>query len=199
MANVYTFKITLCELERYIWREIEISSRSSVAKLGYCILVAFEAAASHLFYILHKGKRYEILFEDVFFEEETVDPTTCNLSFFKLKVGDILHMEYDYGAGWKFNIKLISVAEMRKGNGNHYPYITDGCGTGIIEDTSPLTLLDYVEQIENAGIIPNYFNYFLNSEKKWDHRVYDKDFANVFFKYRISEFRKAYENPEYEY
>lgn len=34
MAEVYKFKVGLSELENYIWRDIEITSLSSVAKLG---------------------------------------------------------------------------------------------------------------------------------------------------------------------
>ena len=48
MADVYKFKEKLKELETIIWRDIEIMSVSSVAKLGYSILVAFESTAGHL-------------------------------------------------------------------------------------------------------------------------------------------------------
>ena len=48
MADVYKFKVRLCELESKIWRDIEITSVSSVAKLGY------------LFKIKFKGNRYEL-------------------------------------------------------------------------------------------------------------------------------------------
>ena len=51
MADVYKFKVTIKEVPDKIWRDIEISSLSSVAKLGYTILATFEAAASHLFNI----------------------------------------------------------------------------------------------------------------------------------------------------
>lgn len=56
MADVYKFKVSLKELETIIWRDIEITSVSSVAKLGYSILAAFESTASHLFNIRCNGK-----------------------------------------------------------------------------------------------------------------------------------------------
>jgi len=34
MADIYKFKVRLCELESIMWRDIEITSVSSVAKLG---------------------------------------------------------------------------------------------------------------------------------------------------------------------
>jgi len=107
MAEVYKFKVRLCELENIIWREIEITSVSSVAKLGYAVLAAFESTASHLFNIKCNGKRYEIVFEeDDFDDEPAVDPIKTKLSALKLGVGDTLTMEYDYGAGAKCLVRL---------------------------------------------------------------------------------------------
>lgn len=64
MAEVYTFRVRLCELKNVIWRDIEITSVSSVAKLGYAVLAAFDGTASHLFNIRFKGRRYEIMFDE---------------------------------------------------------------------------------------------------------------------------------------
>ena len=50
-------------------------------------------------------------------------------------------MEYDYGAGWEFKIELLSMTEMRRGAGMHYPYVTDGKGKGIIEGHHHIILL----------------------------------------------------------
>lgn len=69
MADVYKFKVKLCELENIMWRDIEITSVSSVAKLGYAVLAAFESTASHLFNIRFDGKRYEIVFVDDDFDD----------------------------------------------------------------------------------------------------------------------------------
>lgn len=44
---------------KYLWRDIEISSLSTVAKLGYSIIAAFQAQGSHLFCITHRNLRYE--------------------------------------------------------------------------------------------------------------------------------------------
>jgi hypothetical protein len=106
MADVYKFKVKLSELENAIWRDIEITSVSSIAKLGYVILAAFESTASHLFNIRFDGKRYEIIFaEDDFGDEPVIDPIRTKLSALKLNVGDKLSMEYDYGSGWEFEIE----------------------------------------------------------------------------------------------
>lgn len=85
-------------------------------------MAAFESIASHLFNIRFDGKRYEIVFEDDDFDDEPViDPIRTKLSTLKLSVGDKLSMEYDYGAGWNFEIELLSITEMKRGAGTHYP------------------------------------------------------------------------------
>lgn len=89
MADVYKFKIRLCELENIMWRDIEITFVSSVAKLGYAVLAAFESTASHLFNIRFDSKRYEIVFEDDDFDDEpALNPINTKLSALKLSVGD---------------------------------------------------------------------------------------------------------------
>ena len=85
MADIDKFKVRLCELQDSIWRDIEITSVSSVAKLGYAILAAFESTASHLFNIRCNGKRYEIMFEeDGFDDEPVIDPIRTKISALKL-------------------------------------------------------------------------------------------------------------------
>ena len=49
MPEVYKFKVKLRELENKIWRDIEITSASNIAKLGYAVLATFEAEGSPCF------------------------------------------------------------------------------------------------------------------------------------------------------
>lgn len=197
MADIYKFKVRLCELESIIWRDIEITSVSSVAKLGYAILAAFESTASHLFNIRFKGKRYEIVFEeDDFGDEPAIDPIKTKLSALKLDVGDILTMEYDYGAGWEFEIELISVTEMKRGLGTHYPYVADGRGKGIIEDTSPYELVEIVEKTDDDGTLSKIMDMYSGKETAWDYRDFNLEYCNVFFKDNVWKIQNAYEAYE---
>lgn len=194
MADVYKFKVKLKNLEEYIWRDIEITSVSSVAKLGYAVLAAFEGTASHLFCIHFNGKRYEIKFEDTGIDDETViDPIKTKLAVLKLTVGDTLRMEYDYGAGWAFSIELISITEMKRGAGTHYPFVIDGKGKGIIEDISPYELIDMKEQIDNTGILPKVYHGFSEREMDWDYREFDLEYLNMFLKGNVLQIQYAYE------
>ena len=197
MADVYKFKVILCELENVIWREIEITSVSSVAKLGYSILAAFESTASHLFKIRCRGKRYEIIFEDDdFVDEPAIDPIKTKLSALKLSVGDKLSMGYDYGAGWNFEIELLSATEMKRGAGTHYPYVTDGNGKGIIEDMSPYELAEIIEKTDNDNTLPKIMDMHTGEEVSWDYRKFDLEYCNVFFKDNVWKIQNAYEEYE---
>lgn len=194
MADVYKFEVKLCELESIMWRDIEITSVSSVAKLGYAVLAVFESTASHLFNIKFKRKRYEIVFEDDDFDDEpAIDPIKTKLSALKLNAGDKLSMEYDYGAGWEFEIKLISVTEMKRGAGTHYPYVTAGKGKGIIEDTSPYELAEIVGKTDCDGTFPRIADMYSGKENEWDYRDFNLEYCNVFLKDNVWRIRCAYE------
>ena len=197
MADVYKFKVRLCELEKIIWRDIEITSVSSVAKLGYAILAAFESTASHLFNIRFDGKRYEIVFkEDNFEDEPAIDPVKTKLSALKLRTGDKLSLEYDYGAGWEFEMELLTITEMKRGAGTHYPYVTDGKGKGIIEDTSPYELAEMVEKTDKDGSLPQIMDMYSGKEVSWDYREFDLEYCNAFFKDNVWKIQNAYEEYE---
>lgn len=197
MADVYKFKVRLCELENVMWRDIEITSVTSVAKLGYAVLAAFESTASHLFNIRFDGKRYEIVFEeDDFDDKPAIDPIRTKLSTLKLSVGDKLSMEYDYGAGWEFEIELLSITEMKRGAGTHYPYVTDGKGKGIIEDTSPYELAEMVTKTDKDGTLPQIMDMYSGKEVSWDYRKFDLEYCNVIFKDNVWKIQNAYEEYE---
>lgn len=195
MAEVYKFKVKLRELEDKIWRDIEITSTSNVAKLGYAVLAAFEAQGSHLFCIKFKGCRYEIVYDD-FYEDfgiKTIDPVSKKLSSLKMEIGDTMEMEYDYGAGWSFEIEFVSVQPMMKGMGNHYPYVTDGAGWGIIEDLSVGEWVDYIKTVDETGVRPTYYDIF-DKEVFWDYKRFDLKTLNSLLKGAVQRMKENYED-----
>lgn len=203
MADVYKFRVKLQELEKYLWRDIEVSSLSTVAKLGYAILASFQAQGSHLFGITYDCFRYEFdYYGDVFeslddYIEDVIPPNIAKLSSLKLKVGDKMEMEYDYGSGWTFDIELISISPMVKGMGMHYPYITAGAGCGIIEDTCPCELLDHIKQIDETGVLPKFQPHNMSfCTAEWDYRRFDIELLNVFLKGDVQRLQEAYEEFE---
>lgn len=194
MAQVYKFRIELKDISVPIWRDIEISSLASVAKLGYAVIAAFEAAASHLFYIKNKQKAYEVFHPAVERNAKTKNATKTKLIQLALSIGDVLEMAYDYGAGWEFTMELVEITEMRKGNGGHYPYITDGQGKGIIEDFFVPQLEELIIQTQQTGVIPTVYSSQYERELLWDYTDFDVEFWNVIFKSNIMWIQDAYES-----
>lgn len=125
-----------------------------------------------------------------------IDPIKTKLEALNLTVGDALIMEYDYGAGWEFSIELISATEMKRGAGTHYPYVTDGKGKGILEDTSPYELLEAIKHTDQTGEVPRSVEIFSGKEKEWNYRDFDLEYCNVFFKDNILKMQYAYEDCE---
>ncbi|TCS77664.1 pRiA4b ORF-3-like protein [Pectinatus cerevisiiphilus] len=102
-------------------------------------------------------------------------------------------MEYDYGAGWGFEIELLSMSEMKRGAGTHYPYVTDGNGRGIIEDISPYELAEIVTKTDMNGILPQIMDMYANREISWDYRKLDLKYCNAFLKNDVWKIQNAYE------
>lgn len=195
MTLIYKFRVKLTGLERYIWRDIEITSVSSIAKLGYAIIASFSGNGDHLFCIKINGKLYEFTNEENDYSgKKPLNPLRKRLSFLNLGIGDRLAMEYDYGAGWEFDIELVSIEEMFFSSYSHYPYITGGKGNGIIEDTSPSILNDYIIQTNTGSSLPTYYDDETEKEVEWDYRNFDLKYINKTYKHEIKRIKSVYEN-----
>lgn len=193
MARVYTFKIVYTGCENRIWRDVQISSKSTMAVLGYTVLSSFSTCAYHLFYMEYKGTNYEL--DDEEFQTNPKFLTETKLGDLGLEVGDKIKMIYDFGAEQEFEITLISDEEMSKGNGRAYPKIADGAGRGIIDDMYAEDLLELIRKIDATGKSD-----FIYSHKgeiiPWDYRNYRIDIDNGLLKYEVNKIKTAYEHPE---
>lgn len=150
MTKVYTFKIVYIGCESRIWRDIQISSNSTMAVLGYAVLSSFSTCAYHLFMMSCKGTNYEL--DDEEFQTKPKLMTETKLGNLKLEIGDKIHMIYDFGEEQEFEITLISDEEMPKGSGRAYPRISDGAGRGIIDDMPADELLKLIKKIDETAL-----------------------------------------------
>ncbi|MBD9012797.1 MAG: plasmid pRiA4b ORF-3 family protein [Ruminococcus bromii] len=193
MARVYTFKIVYIGCENKILRDIQISSNSTMAVLGYAVLSSFSTCAYHLFMMTYKGTDYELDDEEIQTTPKLMSET--KLGNLKLEIGDKIHMIYDFGEEQEFEITLLSDEEMPKGSGRAYPKVSDGAGRGIIDDMSAKDLLDLIKKIDKTG--KSDFIYAHRGERApWDYRNYQIDIDNCLLKGRIAKIKSAYENPE---
>ena len=150
MVIIYTMKIQYTSCGDKIWREAQISSNAHLCDLGYMILASFDTMAYHLFNITYKGEIYELPSD-----EEEIAEDTCvffvKLSELNLQIGDKLNMAYDFGCNQEFDIEVINIQPMGRGQGRAYPKIIAGEGKGIIDDMSANELAELIEQIDKTG------------------------------------------------
>lgn len=188
-TKVYTFHITYEGLEEKIWRKVEVSSNYRLDQLGYMVLATFDTMAYHLFEFYYDDGRFEIPNEDVPFEQ--IDMADFKLHQLKLKLGDRIRMEYDFGTTQTFWLELVEIADMKRGCGRRYPYILDGAGRGIIDDMSCEELSELVAQIDRNGNADDPI-YYQERMMPWDYRWFDLDCMNSLLKGEIELIEEGY-------
>lgn len=188
-AKVYTFHITYEGLEEKIWRKVEVSSNYRLDQLGYMVLAAFDTMAYHLFEFYYDDDRFEIPNEDAPFEQ--IDMANFKLHQLDLKLGDRIRMDYDFGTTQTFWLKLIEIADMKRGWGRRYPYVLDGAGRGIIDDMSCEELRELVAQIDCNGKTDEPL-YYQERMMPWDYRWFDLDCMNSLLKGEIELIEEGY-------
>ena len=188
-TKVYTFHITYEGLEEKIWRKVEVSSNYRLDQLGYMVLAAFDTMAYHLFEFYYDDDRFEIPNEDAPFEQ--IDMADFKLHQLKLKLGDRIRMEYDFGTTQTFWLELVEIADMKRGWGRRYPYVLDGAGRGIIDDMSCEELSELVAQIDCNGKTDEPI-YYQERMMPWDYRWFDLDCMNSLLKGEIELIEEGY-------
>ena len=188
-TKVYTFHITYEGLEERIWRKVEVSSNYRLDQLGYMVLAAFDTMAYHLFEFYYDDERFEIPNEDAPFEQ--IDMADFKLHQLKLKLGDRIRMEYDFGTTQTFWLELVEIADMKRGWGRRYPYVLDGTGRGIIDDMSCEELSELVAQIDRNGKTDEPI-YYQERRMSWDYRWFDLDCMNSLLKGEIELIEEGY-------
>ena len=188
-TKVYTFHITYEGLEERIWRKVEVSSNYRLDQLGYMVLAAFDTLAYHLFEFYYDDDRFEIPNEDAPFEQ--IDMADFKLHQLKLKLGDRIRMEYDFGTTQTFWLELVEIADMKRGWGGRYPYVLDGTGRGIIDDMSCEELSELVAQIDRNGNTDDPI-YYQERMMPWDYRWFDLDCMNSLLKGEIELIEEGY-------
>ena len=195
MAKVLTFEVGINSLENKIWRKIEITDRRTIADLAYTILASFDSLAYHLYYIKYKNKVYDcwVCIEDDHSEIPPINAVITKLSSLGLKENDTMEMDYDTGSTTTFKIKYLGARDLENGKGNHYPYIIDGAGRGMLDDLCDFELKEIVDDIDQKGYSEHYFTPGYQRTIKYDYRKYDIKIDNALLKGLILEIKNGYE------
>lgn len=181
-CQVYTFLITYDGLEDRIWRKAEVSSNYRLDQLGYLVLAAFDTMACHLFEFRCRGEIFSIPDEE--YLDSDYDMMSVRLKELNLQIGESIQMDYDFGTTQTFHIKLLAIEDMIRGWGNHYPYLLDGAGRGILDDYSSEDLRELIDQIDRNGHTDEPF-YYKERLRPWDYRHFDLELDNALLKGKI--------------
>lgn len=192
-ANVYRFLIAYKGYEEKIWREVEVSGNYPLSKLAYLVLASFDTLANHLFFIEHKGNHYEIDFDDDFYDEESIDPTTISLNKMGLKIGSVMKMVYDYGCEQEFIIKLKEISGMEKGTSLKYPRIVSGQGKGILDNMFSAEFGEVIKQIDENNKSEQMYLSPTGEYELWDYRDFDIEEMNRTLKSDIEAIQNGFE------
>ncbi len=189
-TKVYTFKVVYGNCDNKIYRVFEVSSNYTLAKLGYVVLASFRTYACHLFFIEHKGVRYET---DIEHDWDSPLMRDFKLSSLSLQCGERLKMVYDFGCEQEFDIVLTDIRDMQKNSGRSYPRVIDGAGKGIIEDMPAYELLKIIKKTT----LDNRSDFEMMTESgdvvAWDFRDYEIDEDNNLLKSAVRDIQLSYE------
>jgi hypothetical protein len=192
-TEVLSFHIEYVGLEDRIWRDIEVSSKMGLDKLGYTVLASFDTKAYHLFDFKLRGEIYSLPNDE--FRAGKPDVADYTLEDLDLAIGERLLLEYDYGTTQEFLLTLTARRQMGRGQGTHFPWVTAMEGRGIIDDMDVAELKKLVEQIDRNGRTDEpvyYSNNGTPSKAPWDIRHFDLKVQNGLLKGDIEEIREGY-------
>ena len=195
MTKVLTFEVGINGLENKIWRKIEITDRRTIADLAYTILASFDSLAYHLYDIKYKDRVYDcwVCIEDDHSKVPPINAVITKLSSLSLKENDTMEMDYDTGSTTTFKIKYLGARDLENGKGNHYPYIIDGAGRGMLDDVCDFELKEIVDDIDQKGYSEHCFTPGYQRTIKYDYRKYNIKNDNALLKGLILEIKNGYE------
>ena len=197
MAKIFTFQVGIEGLEDKIWRKIEITDRRTVADLAYTILATFDSLAYHLYDIKHGNDRYDCMIDPLDLREYNFkDAVRTKLSDVDFEKNNKMIMEYDFGSTITFIITFLESRNIEKYNGNHYPYIVDGAGRGMIDDMCDFELKEVVEDIDKKGYSDHFFTPGYERKIKYDYRYFNIKNNNALLKGEILDIKNGYEVGE---
>jgi hypothetical protein len=131
-AVVYQLKIALNYVEPPIWRQVEVPSDITLAKLHRIMQAAMGWHDSHLHQFVVGDSYYGVPELDEFREDEIKDERKARLSDVLSKSRQKIVYEYDFGDGWGHEISLENIIQPKPGV--RYPRCVGGARACPPED-----------------------------------------------------------------
>ena len=130
LRSVYQFKIKLKNIEQEIWREVLVTSDSSVEVLHYVIQVAMGWCDCHAHCFIAGGGRYGV--QDPEAPGFCLDESQVRISQLIKHKNDVLEYHYDFGDEWIH--ELILEKKLPFEIGGNFPFVIKGVGACPPED-----------------------------------------------------------------
>lgn len=105
-------------------------------------------------------------------------------------------MDYDTGSTMTYTITYLGSRDFEKGNGMHYPYIIDGAGFGVIDDTTNYELKQIIEDIDKKGESDYQYMDLFHVLRPYDYRTFDLDKNNLHLRRSFRKIKNGYEIGE---
>ena len=105
--GIYYFKVSLGTP----WRRIAISAESSLDELAECIIDAFDFDGDHLYafqFVERDGQQLSV--EDPRLGDAELHTDEIAVGYLPLQEGESMLFQYDFGADWRFKVKLEKIA-----------------------------------------------------------------------------------------
>ena len=145
----------------------------------------------------HGNDRYDCMIDPLDLREYNFkDAVRTKLSDVDFENNNKMIMEYDFGSTTTFIITFLESRNIEKYNGNHYPYIVDGAGRGMIDDMCDFELKEVVEDIDKKGYSDHFFTPGYERKIKYDYRYFNIKNNNALLKGEILDIKNGYEVGE---
>lgn len=159
--STYQFVVELNDFKPRMWRRFQISDTAGLQELCYAVMAMFHCMGGHL-YQLRAGKRpTEIYYApsnlDFDFDDYSKPLSDMTVMDVFVNENDTAVLEYDFGDGWEFKIKLEKIEPAKDADKQVFAKCLKGRGFGIIEDCGGAWGLMGIYDALSSGKCPEMF------------------------------------------
>src|SRR5712692_4367244 len=149
-VEIYQIKVTLLDLQPPIWRRVQVSSDTTLAKLHRILQCVMGWKDAHLHQFVIQGQQYGLANEDHIAPRATKDERTYKLSEVVPGRGSQLRYDYDFGDNWLHVLFVERTLPPQKATS--YPVCLAGARACPPEDVGGIPgYQDFLEALKDAN------------------------------------------------
>ena len=140
-SEILQLKVTLCNIRPLIWRQVQVTSDITLAKLHRVLQAVMGWQNYHLFQFMVGKTFYGDPSQDEFSELDLKDARKARLGQILSKPEQRMVYEYDFGDGWKHDLVLDKVLPPE--SNTRYPFCLAGARACPPEDCGGVRGYEY--------------------------------------------------------